>query len=65
MNHPGEPVRVTEADVDRVATLIGLVIAPEQRAAVAQHLAGLLDAIRMLEGIALPEATEPAPRFES
>jgi len=34
-----EPVRVTEADVDRVATQIGLVIATERRAAVAQHLA--------------------------
>ena len=59
-----EPVRMTEADVDRVATAIGLVIAPERRAAVAQHFAGLLDAIRLLEAVTLPEVTEPAPRFE-
>jgi len=59
-----EPVAVTEADVDRVAMQIGLVIAPERRAAVAQHLAALLDAIRLVEGVVLPEPTEPAPRFE-
>jgi hypothetical protein len=59
-----EPVRVTDADVDRVATQMGLVIVAERRAAVAQHLAALLDAIRLLEGVTLPETTEPAPRFE-
>ena len=60
----GEPVRVTEADVDLLAAQVGLIIAPERRAAVAQHLAGLLAAVRLIDELALPETTEPAPRFE-
>jgi len=60
----GELVRVTEADVERLAAQIGLAIAPESRAAVAQHLAGLLAAVQLIDELALPEATEPAPRFE-
>jgi len=60
----GEPVRVTDADVDRLAAQIGLVIAPERRAAVAQNLAVLLAAARLLDELALPETVEPAPRFE-
>jgi len=55
---------VTEADVDRLAAQIGLVIAPERRAAVAQHLAALLAAVQAIDELALPPATEPAPRFE-
>jgi Protein of unknown function (DUF4089) len=64
MNGSGEPVRVTEADVDHLAAQIGLVIAPERRAAVAQHLAALLAAVQAIDELALPPATEPAPRFE-
>ena len=60
----GEPVRVTEADVDRLAAQIGLVIAPERRAAVAQHLGGLLVAVQLIDELALPPETQPAPRFE-
>jgi len=60
----GGPVRVTEADVDLLAAQLGLVITPERRAAVAQHLAGLLAAVRLIDEFALPETTEPAPRFE-
>jgi len=59
-----EPVRVTEADVDLLAAQVGLVIARERRAAVAQHLAGLLAAVRLIDEFALPETTEPALRFE-
>jgi hypothetical protein len=59
-----EPARVTEADVDLLAAQVGLVIAPERREAVAQHLAGLLAAVRLIDELALPETTEPAPRFE-
>jgi len=60
----GEPVRVTESDVERLAAQVGLTIAPESRAAVAQHLTALLAAVRLIDELALPGATEPAPRFE-
>jgi len=46
---------VTEADVERLAAQIGLHIAPESRAAVAQALAGLLAAVLLLDEFALPE----------
>ena len=59
-----EPVRVTEADVDLLSAQVSLVIASERRAAVAQHLAGLLAAVRLIDELALPETTEPAPQFE-
>jgi Asp-tRNA(Asn)/Glu-tRNA(Gln) amidotransferase C subunit len=59
-----EPVRVTEADVERLAAQVRLAIAPESRAAVAQHLTGLLAAVQLIDELELPEATEPAPRFE-
>jgi len=59
-----EPVRVTDADVERLAAQVGLSIAPESRAAVAQHLAGLLAAARILDEFTLPEPIEPAPRFD-
>jgi Protein of unknown function (DUF4089) len=54
---------VTEADVERLASNVGLTIPPESRAAVAQHLAGLLAFARLLDEFSLPD-TEPAPRFE-
>jgi len=59
-----EPARVTEADVERLAAQVGLTIAPESRAVVAQHLAGLLAAARLVDEFPLPETAEPAPRFE-
>ena len=55
--------QVTEADVDRLAANVGLTIPPESRAAVAQHLAGLLASARLIDEFPLPD-TEPAPRFE-
>src|SRR3989440_5444570 len=59
-----EPARVDEADVERLAAHIGLTIPPGSRAAVAQHLAALLAAVRVVEEFPLPETTEPAWRFE-
>ena len=55
---------MTEADVERLAAQIGLHIAPESRAAVAQHLTGLLAAVLLLDEFALPPTIEPAPRFD-
>ena len=40
--------RVTEADVERLAALVGLPIDPDDRAAVAAALAGLLDAATLV-----------------
>ena len=59
-----EPVRVDETDVERLAAHIGLTIPPGSREAVAQHLAALLAAVRVVEEFALPEPIEPAPRFD-
>jgi hypothetical protein len=55
---------VDETDVERLAAHIGLTIPPGSRAAVAQHLAALLAAVRVVEEFPLPETTEPAWRFE-
>jgi len=59
-----EPARVDETDVERLAAHVGLTIPPGSRAAVAQHLATLLAAVRVVEEFPLPETTEPAWRFE-
>jgi Protein of unknown function (DUF4089) len=64
MADSGEPVRVTESDVERLAAQAGLAIAPESRAAVVQHLTALLAAVQLIDGLTLPNASEPAPRFE-
>lgn len=58
------PPHVDEAEVERLATRIGLTIDPALRAAVAANLAGLLHAARLVAEFPLPEETEPAPRFE-
>jgi hypothetical protein len=57
------PREITEADVERLASDVGLTIAPESRAAVAQHLSALLAAARLIDEFPVPDA-EPAPRFE-
>lgn len=59
-----DPVRVDEADVERLAAHLGLTIEAAWRAAVAAHLDGLLAAARLVAEFPLPEDTEPAPRFE-
>jgi len=58
------PPHVDEAEVERLAARIGLTIDPASRAAVAANLAGLLTAARLVAEFPLPEATDPAPRFE-
>jgi len=55
--------RVTEADVERLAALVGLPIDPDDRAAVAAALAGLLDAATLVMEFPLPEDIHPAPVF--
>ncbi len=57
------PRQVTEADVERLGSDVGLTIAPESRAAVAQHLTALLAAARLIDEFPVPDA-EPAPHFE-
>jgi hypothetical protein len=64
MSDRSAPIRVTEADVERLAAEIGLTIAAASRAAVAQHLGGLLAAARLVDEFTLPATTEPSPRFQ-
>ena len=54
---------LSEADVDRMAGLIGLTIVPAHRAAVAQQLTGLLATARLFADFPLGEDVEPAPGF--
>jgi hypothetical protein len=54
---------VSEVEVERLAALLGLPIEPESRAAVAEMLAGLFTAARMLAEFPLPDDAEPAPIF--
>jgi Asp-tRNA(Asn)/Glu-tRNA(Gln) amidotransferase C subunit len=58
-----EPVRVTEAEVDRLAALVGLSIDPDDRAAVAQQLSGLLTTARLVTEFPLPDEIEGAAVF--
>jgi hypothetical protein len=57
-------IPLTETDVERLAAEVGLPIAPASRAAVVVHLNALLAAARLVDEFALPDQTEPAPRFE-
>jgi Protein of unknown function (DUF4089) len=59
-----QPPPIDDAEVERRAAALGVTIAPASRAAVAQHLAALLAAARLVEEFPLPEVVEPAPRFE-
>jgi len=59
-----EPVHVTEETVERLADHAGVQIPAPSRAAVAQHLAGLLMNVRLVEAFVVPETTEPAPTFQ-
>jgi hypothetical protein len=58
-----EPRPVTEADVERLAALIGVPIDAGHRAATARQLTILLAAARLLDGFALDEDVAPAPEF--
>src|SRR5262245_18051200 len=70
-NDPGERAarvsvvsRVTEADVERLAALVGRPIDPAERAEVATALAALLEAAALVMEFPLPEDTHPAPVAE-
>ena len=54
---------MTEAEVERLAALLGLPLEPERRAAVAEHLDGLLTVAHLLAEFPLPDDVEPAPIF--
>ncbi len=54
---------MTEAEVERLAALLGLPIEPESLAAVAAQLDGLLTVARLLAELPLPDDVEPAPIF--
>jgi hypothetical protein len=58
-----EPVRVTEAEVEQLATLAGLSLDPADRVAVAQQLAGLLTVARLVSEFPLADDVEGAPVF--
>ena len=49
--------------MDRLAALVGLSIAPDDRAAVAQQLSGLLTTARLVTEFPLSDAIEGAPVF--
>jgi len=57
------PVRVTEVEVEQLAALAGLSIAPAARLAVAQQLSGLLTVARLVTDFPLPDDAEAAPVF--
>jgi hypothetical protein len=57
------PPRVTEAEVEALAALVGLSIDPAERAAVAQQLTGLLGVARLVTDFPLPDDVEVAPVF--
>ena len=58
-----ETTPLSDADIERMAALIGLTVAPAHRAAVAQQLTGLLAAARLFADFPLGEDVEPAPGF--
>jgi len=57
------PVRVTEADVERLAGLVGLTISPGELPAVATALGVLLAAAQLVSEFPLPDDVEAAPVF--
>jgi hypothetical protein len=54
---------LTDADVDRLAVMLGLTIDPSSRAAVREHLAGMLAVARLVTDFPLPDDVEAAPIF--
>jgi hypothetical protein len=57
------PVRITEEDAERLATLVGLPISPTELPAVAVALGVLLTAARLVSEFPLPDDVEAAPTF--
>jgi len=54
---------VTEADIERLAGLLGLPLEPGSAASVAEQLTGLLSFARLFAEFPLPDEVEPAPIF--
>ena len=54
---------MTEADVEGLASMLGLPLEPGSAAAVAEHLTGLLSLARLFEEFPLPDDVEPMPIF--
>jgi len=54
---------LTEADVERLAALLGLPLEPGSAAAVAAQLAGLMTSARLFTEFPLPDDVEPAQVF--
>jgi len=59
------PVRVTEADVERLAGLVGLPISPGDLPAVATALGVLLTVAELVSEFPLPDDVEAAPVFRA
>jgi len=57
------PVRVSEADVERLAGLVGVPISPGELAAVATALGVLLTAAQLVSDFPLADDVEAAPVF--
>lgn len=57
------PVRVSEADVERLAEVVGVPISPGELPAVAVALGVLLTAARLVSDFPLPDDVEAAPVF--
>lgn len=61
--HDPSPPTPTAADIDALAAPLGLRIDSAHRAAVAEHLAGLLAAARLFMDFPLPDDADAAPIF--
>jgi hypothetical protein len=57
------PVRITNADVERLAALVGLPVDPSDVPSVAVSLGVLLTAARLVTDFSLTDDVEPAPVF--
>jgi len=57
------PIRVSEADVERLAEVAGVAISPAELPAVAVALGVLLTAARLVSELPLPDDIEAAPVF--
>jgi hypothetical protein len=56
-------MELTDADIDRLAAILGLTIDPASREAVREHVASMLAAARLVTEFPLPDDVEPAPVF--
>ena len=57
------PIRVSETDVERLATVVGVPISPADLPAVAVALGVLLTAAQLVSDFPLPDDVEAAPVF--